>query len=262
MNKNNIFAMALEALAELAPEIHAARADVSPVLPTLADVLADGSSLPRGALFLGLADDGLPVLLNLHDPVPGPLLVCADSGKTALLQIVAKAIIEIHDPDDAQFGVISERPEDWEGFDQSEHCAGIFSIENAAEFILSLGAWAHENKSRQAVVLLMDGLASVDALDAEAKDALRWLLLRGPSRRVWPIVTLKPSDSRQLAPWLELFRTRIFGAIQNAWSVDALLGAAREEVEALIAGSQFLLREGRGWLRFWIPRLNERDSDT
>ena len=263
MNKTNIFAMALEALTELAPEIHAANADVSPVLPTLADILADGSSLPRGALFLGLADDGLPVLLNLLDPVPGPLLVCADSGKTALLKIVAKAIGEVHNAEDVQFGVVSARPEEWDGFDATENCVGIYPIEDesAAGLLVSLAEWAHGNKSQQAIVLLVDDLARVDDLAPEAKDALRWLLLRGPSRRVWPIVTLNPSDSKGLAAWLELFRTRIFGAMKNAWSVETILGAAREEVEALIAGSQFILREGRNWLRFWIPRLDEGESE-
>ena len=263
MSKNNIFAMALEALTELAPEINAASADVSPVLPTLADVLADFSSLPSEALFLGLAEDGLPVLLNLHDPVPGPLLVCADAGKTALLQIMAKAISETHNAEDVQFGVVSARPEEWDGFDTTEHCVGIYPIEDAsaAGFLVSLAEWAHENKSRQAIVLLVDDLSRVDDLEPEAKDALRWLLLRGPSRRVWPIVTLNPSDSKPLADWLELFRTRIFGAMKNAWSMESILGAAREEVEALIAGSQFLLREGRNWLRFWIPRLNEGESE-
>lgn len=263
MDKHNIFAMALEALTELAPEINAARADVSPVLPTLADVLSDASSLPREALFLGLAEDGLPVLLNVHDPVPGPLLVCADTGKTALLQIVAKAISETHNAQDVQFGVVSARADEWDGFDATEHCVGLYPIEDmsAAGFLVSLAGWAHENKSRQAIVLLVDGLARVDDLNPEAKDALRWLLLRGPSRRVWPIVTLSPSDSKGLADWLELFRTRIFGAMTNAWAVEALLGAARDEVEALIAGSQFILREGRNWLRFWIPRLEEGETE-
>ena len=44
---------------------------------------------PREALFLEIADDGLPILLNLHDPVPGPLLISADqsAGKTSFLNI-------------------------------------------------------------------------------------------------------------------------------------------------------------------------------
>ena len=51
----NQFALMLEALTELAPEIQAAQADPQPALPQLSEVLAEFSALPREALFLGLA---------------------------------------------------------------------------------------------------------------------------------------------------------------------------------------------------------------
>lgn len=264
MKKTNSYALTLEALAELAPEINAAGADVTPVLPSLTEALADLTSLPREALFLGIADDALPILLNLHDPVPGPLLVSADNGagKTAFLQTVAKALIELHDPHDVQFGAVTAYPEEWKGFDQAAHCAGIFPVyhKSAADFILSLSEWAHENKSRQSVVLFVDDLSRMEEADPEAKDALRWLLLRGPARHVWPVVSLNPAQSESVLPWLELFRTRIFGRIQNARLAEPLTRSARGGLESLVKGSQFAMREGSNWLRFWIPRLNEGES--
>ncbi len=261
MNRSNIYSLALEALAELAPEINAAGADVGLVLPTLAEALADFSPLPREALFFGIAEDGLPVLLNLHDPLPGPLLVCADAGagKTAFLQVVAKAIAEMHDADDVQFGVVTGYPEEWKDFDRSAHCAGIFPAyhKSAMEFILSLGEWAHANKSRQAVVLLLDDLSRIEEADAEARDTLRWLLLRGPARHVWPIVSLNPIRSGEFLPWLELFRTRIFGRVKEAGLAEIAARSARGELESLAAGAQFAMLEGSQWLRFWIPRLDK-----
>jgi hypothetical protein len=264
MNRKNTYALALEALAELAPEINAAGADVRPVLPSLSEALADFPSLPREALFLGIADDALPILLNLHDPVPGPLLVSADegAGKTAFLQVVAQAIVELHEPSNVQFGVVTAYPEEWKGFEQAAHCAGIFAAyqKNTMEFILSLGEWAHANKSRQSVVLLVDDLSRLEETDSEAKDTLRWLLLRGPSRRVWPIVSLNPSQGESVLPWLELFRTRIFGRIQNARLAGPITRSAGGGLESLVKGSQFAMREGSNWLRFWIPRLDDGES--
>ena len=264
MNKSNTYSLTLEALAELAPEINAAGADVTPVLPSLTEVLADFTSLPREALFLGIADDALPILLNLHDPVPGPLLVSADegAGKTAFLQLVAKALIELHDPNEAQFGVVTAYPEEWKGFDRAAHCAGVFPAhhKSAMDFILSLGEWAHANKSRQSVVLLVDDLSRMEEADPEAKDTLRWLLLRGPARHVWPIVSLNPSQSESVLPWLELFRTRIFGAIKDARLAESIARSAGGGLESLVKGSQFAMLEGSHWLRFWIPRLDERES--
>lgn len=264
MNKSNIYALTLEALAELAPEINAAGADVTPVLPSLTEVLADFASLPREALFLGIADDALPILLNLHDPVPGPLLVSADegAGKTAFLKLVTKALVELHDPNDVQFGVLTAYPEEWKGFDQTAHCAGIFPMyhKSAMDFILSLGAWAHTNRSSQSVVLLMDDLTRMEDANPEIKDTLRWLLLRGPARHVWPIVSLNPAQSESVLPWLELFRTRVFGTIKDAGLAKAVTRSAGGELESLVAGSQFAMLEGSHWLRFWIPRVDEGES--
>lgn len=264
MDKPTIYSLALEALAELAPEINAAGADVAPVLPSLTEALSDLAPLPRASLFFGIAEDGLPVLLNLHDPLPGPLLVCAESGagKTAFLKVVAQAVVEIHDPNEVQFAVLTAHPEEWKGFDPHAHCAGIFPLYDKAamDFIFSLGKWAHENKPRQFIALLVDDFSRMEEADPEAKDTLRWLLLRGPTRRVWPIVSLDPKQSESVLPWLELFRTRIFGRIQNARLAESVTGSARGGLESLVKGSQFAMLEGARWLRFWIPRLDEGES--
>ena len=88
MDKTNRFSLMIDALTELAEEEQAPHASRTPEpgQPTLKSVIADASPLPHTALFLGLAEDGLPVLLDLHDPIPGPILVIADkdSGKTEL----------------------------------------------------------------------------------------------------------------------------------------------------------------------------------
>lgn len=152
--------------------------------PTLSEVLANFGSLPREALFLGVADDALPVLLNLHDPTPGPLLVAADqgAGKTGFLQTVASAISKTKDASDVQFALISPTPHELDTLEDSSNCAGFYSSfdkEKTTDFIHSLGEWAHSNKSDQSVVLLLDKLENFASLDdQDAQDTLRWLLLR------------------------------------------------------------------------------------
>src|SRR5512141_738500 len=83
-------------------------------LPGLKNVLKDLGPLPRAALFLGVAGDRLPVLLNLADPVPGPVLVAGDSGsgKTRLLRLVADAVNRTPAPDSGRFAVIAAQPAD------------------------------------------------------------------------------------------------------------------------------------------------------
>lgn len=261
MTNINRYSLMMEALAELKPEIEAARS-VKPVpaLPPLSEVLDEFGPMPPEALFLGVASDGLPILLNLHDPVPGPLLITGDAGtgKTNLLQLIGNAAVRMHPPQELQFGVLTSHPDEWSGVEDILNNVGIFPLyrESAEDFILSLASWAHGNKtSRQSVLLLLDDLEAASNLNFDARQNLRWLLLRGPVRRVWPIITLNPNRMENIMPWLEAFHTRIFGTIQNPQHINQL-NAENAELDSLNTGSQFTLREGDHWLRFWIPSID------
>lgn len=261
MPEFNRFAMMMEVLAELKPEIEAARqSQPVPVLPPLSEVLAEFGPMPSEALFLGVASDGLPVLLNLHDPVPGPILIGGDAGtgKTALLQNIAVAAGKMHRPEELQFGVLTSHPEEWSGLESISNNVGIFPLyhKSAEDFILSLASWAHGNKtSQQTVLFLLDDLEAATNLDFDAKQDLRWLFLRGPARRVWSFTTVNPNRVENISPWLDAFHTRIFGSIQDS-NVARSLNVENAELETLNIGTQFALREGDHWLRFWIPSFD------
>jgi len=257
----NRYELMMEAMAELKPEIDSARQlKPTPVLPPLNEVLADYGPMPPEALFLGVAFDKLPVLLNLHDPVPGPLLITADpgAGKTALLQTIALAAAKMHQPENLQFGVLSSHPDEWGGMEHIPNNVGVFSLHNQAaeDFILSLASWAHEKRtSQQSVLLLLDDLEAASNLDFDARQNLRWLLLRGPARRVWPIITLNPNRMENIMPWLDAFHTRVFGTMQNSRQISQL-DAVSAELQSLHSGSHFTLKEGDHWLRFWLPSID------
>jgi len=263
MTEINRYALMMEAMAELKPELDAEQArqvKPTPARPSLNEVLADYGPMPLEALFLGVAFDGLPVLLNLHDPVPGPILITADpgSGKTTLLQTIGLAAGKMHQSDDVQFGVLTNHPDEWSGMENIPNNVGVFPLYNqsAEDFILSLASWAHGNKtSQQSVLLLLDDLEAASNLDFDARQNLRWLLLRGPARRVWPILTLNPNRMENIMPWLDAFRTRVFGTMQDQKQIGQL-DAVSAELESLHSGSHFTLQEGDHWLRFWLPSID------
>lgn len=262
--KDNInrYSLMMEAYAELKPELGVARqAKPTPAQPTLNQVLAGFGPMPDEALFLGVASDELPVLLNLHDPIPGPLLIIGDAGtgKTSLLQTIGRAAEIMHQPEKLQFGALTSHPDEWNGFEKVSNNVGVFSIHHRSseDFILSLASWAHGNKSsRQSVLLLLDDLEAITHMDMDAVQNLRWLLLRGPSRRVWPIITLSTQHIGNMEPWLDSFRTRILGNIQDS-NITQKLDARQANLDTLITGSEFALREDEHWLRFWIPILDK-----
>lgn len=266
MNDVNRFDLMIEALAEIIQEDKSRKGPVpspesppaapKPALPTLRTVLTDLSPLPREALFLGVAGDGLPVLLNLYDSVPGPILITGDasSGKTKLLQTVARAAGLLHSPDAVQYGVVTETPEEWKAFMGNESNAGVYltSDDNTRELLQALVTWAHQNRGEgQIVLLLIDNLEAVTGLDEQSQQNLRWLLLRGPSRRVWPFLTLNASRAQHQKEWLEFFRTRLFGFTES--SEDAHLLTGNRTLDHLSAGTEFAMREGDKLLGFWLP---------
>jgi hypothetical protein len=256
MPNHREFSMALQALTELKNNSAASPAVGLP--PALSDVLAEVGPLPLEALFLGIASDHLPVLLNLYDPHPGPMLIAGDagSGKTAFLQTIVQSVTHTHSADDIQFGVITNYPDEWERIETTPHRAGIFPVghQSTQDFMKSLSSWAHSNKNtHQCVLLLVDDLESVASLDLETVQHFRWLLLRGPARRVWPIITLNAPRYGQVISWLQIFRTRVFGRVANARVAEALGGEKASVLGQLEARIQFCLREKDNWLRFWLP---------
>jgi len=259
MPANRQFSLAVNVPVEIREETHAAttRSDLIPTTPTLNSVLAGIGSLPREALFLGMALDGLPVLLNLHDPVPGPLLILgdADSGKTSLLKMIARATQQTHRSSDVQFGVITNQPHEWKSMPASDHHVGIFPAHTKAaqDCILSLASWAHANKSSQSVLLMIDDLEITTTMSDNVLRNLRWLLLRGSARRVWVMATLNAHHYGEVISWIPMFRTRLFGRIVNRIVARALGGDPASGLERLEAGVQFSLRENGVWLRFWAP---------
>ena len=260
-DENNRYTLIMETLTEIQSETEVTH-QTKPMLAlsTLSRVLADLGPMPSEALFLGIASDKLPVLLNLHDSIPGPLLIIGDpgSGKTALLQVIARAAEKMHQPEQLQFGIVTNHPDEWSGLEEVPNNIGTFPVHHRSseDFILSLASWGHGNKSsKQSVLLLLDDLETVSSMDIETVQNLRWLLFRGPARRVWPIITLNSKRLQNMEAWLELFRTRIYGNMQNPDHINKL-GIRFADPASLSKGSEFSMSEGNEWLRFSIPEFD------
>jgi hypothetical protein len=277
MTISNTFSTALQAFQELMPEIEAQKKKpfhrspglvMSPevTLPsamTLEEIIAQNPSLPNDTLMLGMANDGLPVLLNLYEPAPGPVLVLGDSGvgKTSLMQTLARATDLILDPSDIQFGVVSNHPDEWQVLDASPGSLGVWPANHASaqDFIQRIADWAKQlNHGRQVMILFLDDLASIINTSFEVQENIKWLLLNGGKNQVWVVASLNVVRAIRMRVWLDLFNTHIFGYIQQPSMARALTSESLSDFESLVPGLEFDIKQQGGWLRFWLPAIKTR----
>jgi hypothetical protein len=187
--------------------------------------------LAHASLLLGVAENRLPLLIDLYDPTPGPLLVAGDGGggKTILLQSLALGS-DFQDPGEILFGVVTPFPEEWSGLEILSNCLGIWPAYHlsARHFLTQLVSWANVLPgTRQVVVLMVDGLDLLITNGFHDQNDLRWLLTYGPRRQIWPVISINPGRLPRPETWLEYFQTIILGQIKRPQTIQ-LLGVGSE----------------------------------
>lgn len=260
MSLSDNFLLALEAYRDLQPELQSAGQTPAPLpqVPSLKDVVEGRDPWPRESILLGVAEDKLPILLDVYDPTPGPILVVGDggTGKTAFLQSLACSTDVLHDPGDIQFAAITNFPEEWSRVEVLPGSLGVWPVyhQTARDFMVWLCSWADRPRhGRQAVLLFLDDLELTTNSNLEVQKCLRWFLTYGPEYRVWPLVTVNSARALQMKDWLAYFRTRIYGHVKNPALAAELTGDASLNLDGLFPGLQFVLQHPGGQMKFWKP---------
>jgi hypothetical protein len=210
----------------------------------------------QGTLQLGVAENGLPVMLDVYNPAPGPLLVAGDggSGKTAFIQSLALGS-DLQDPGELLFGVLTPFPEEWAEQEALSNCLGIWPAyhKSACHFLCQVVSWAEVLLgSRQVVILMVDGLDLLTTNGFHDQHILRWLLTYGPRRQIWPFVTINPGRLPHPETWLDYFQTRIFGRVQRPQTAQLLVTDPEINLAELTQGRQYGLWRQDCWLKFQL----------
>lgn len=215
--------------------------------------------LLHGSLQLGVAENGLPILIDLYDPTPGSLLVAGDGsgGKTTLLQSLALGS-DFQDPGEILFGVLTPFPEEWSGLEVLSNCLGIWPAyhSSARHFLAQLVSWADVLPgTRQVVVLMVDGFDLLIANGFHDQNDLRWLLTYGPRRQVWPVISINPGRLPRPETWLDYFQTRILGRVKRPQTTQ-LLGVGPEfDLSDLSQKGQYGLWQKDCLVKFHLPSV-------
>ena len=259
MPDNSQSALALRAFHEVQIEMGQDPASGKMLFPGLAETLDRLIDMPGDALLLGIAADGLPVLLHLRDPRPGPILLIGDRGcgKTDFLKVFLLTAQHFCSGSNVNFAILTETPSDFDDFGASDQVLGIWPPydESSADLISRLAARTQYPDIHQPLVLLIDGLEAVLQMEQDAQDDLAYIFSYGPQSLVWPVVTINSGLALKLPQWLSYFRTRIYGRIANPATIEALTPVPGAPLNRLFPGSQFCLRQKSNWLKFWLPSL-------
>jgi len=177
------------------------------------------------------------------------------SGKTAFLRSLAQAS-DLQNPGEIQFGMLTPFLEEWAVLETLSNCLGIWPAYHVAacNFLSQLVSWAYVlPKCQQVVLILFDGLDLLAASGLQVQQDLRWLLMYGPERQIWLVVTVNPGRLTRLENWLVYFRTRILGHVKRPQTARLLVGDPEIDLAALLPGRQFGLLRPEGWLKFCLP---------
>ncbi|HMZ07362.1 MAG TPA: FtsK/SpoIIIE domain-containing protein [Anaerolineales bacterium] len=178
------------------------------------------SPLPANTLLFGVSqEDRKPVLFDMAEPDGGAILVRGEkgSGKTTLLQTIAWNAAEMYRSQQLQFVVATPAYLEWLDFQELPACGGVFSTEsNRFERLVdALGGWMYRFDKRQTLLLLIDGIGSLNRMGSRTRMLLDRVLAYGPYSNIWTVATADPDDLDHDAAWPDLFAWYIHSASKH-----------------------------------------------
>jgi hypothetical protein len=99
---------------------------------------------------------------------------------------------------------------------------------------------------------LIDGLDDFAHFHGGLIDEMDKILVHGPARKIWTIVTSNPRQQKDAHLWLKYFHTRILGYTKSA-AVPNEAGLPETTIRSLSRGCEFILKASGSWIKFCIP---------
>lgn len=230
--------------------------------------------LPKYTLPIGINEDCNPVLFDLKDPRPGPILVIGDEpeANTRFLRLMVSAIDAREDAPDTKFMVISSQPEQWAEWIGAlrvpDCCLGLLSSQDgeADEWVIRLAERVEQRLNGRhmngPIVFMIDNFNFITHTDTDVRLNFEWLCSNGPEAQIWPVFTLPTLQALEMGRWIRYFRTRVMGKMANqaAARLSIYGGLQTDDFDP---ERQFAIRVQDRWLKFWLPVFDlESDPDS
>jgi hypothetical protein len=204
----------------------------SPIVISLQDALKELLPLPHEAVFMGVADDTLPVLFNVLDSKTSNVVVwdMIKGNGLRVLKVISEFLFKYHNNDvvDTEFLVITQSPSDWEGLSEMgmgvtgrTSCIGVvpFYGELTKNLLDSVVQWIrHQEKfhgSKKPIMILVDGLEHINDLDEESQRNFHRILTGGRKRNVYVISTAMLKNGKDVERWMGYIRYHVVARPDN-----------------------------------------------
>jgi len=163
--------------------------------PTIDDVMDSIGPIPSEAVFLGMADDGFPVMLSTFMSSANILIW---NGEASFLKMVADFIMNYKGKGEMEFVVFTNNTEEWEflagetNFKKDTPCIGVipFWSDLADQILLGLAGWVNQGiRPNHSIVVLIEGVENILKMPLESKQNFHYIFLRGKDRKVVAVGT-------------------------------------------------------------------------
>lgn len=219
--------------------------------------------LPEDTAVLGICDDGLPVLLDFTDPMPGSVLVAGTHlpGSRQLLQLALSSTLRRTVSHDLDILVVSQDPSAWQAVNKytGRHHLEILPIYDriSGAAILHLSRMLEQRmngRSRgETILLFIEDVHSVDQLDLDVQVNLQWLIDQGPQYGIWSLAGMSAKGVEKIDSFVASFRTRILGHVDEPGLSARLANVRSIDTTYFHPSQQFCVRVKQNWMNFWLP---------
>lgn len=236
--------------------------DLSRGVPSLEAVLSDQPNIPSYSLFMGICEDGLPLVLDLLEPAAGSFLIASDSGfdNTAFIHSLVTAAFKANQEDEVFIHLISPQADDLLYFHWQPHFKISYDpfqpeIEIVLEEMVNLVV--ERNRTGQIMPAHFFGIDGLDilqqTLSPQSKLRLDWLIEHGPAAGFWTFATIESTYiSPAMAPVLDLFPSRILGSISQPNLARSLSGLSRSYLYNLHDGLEYFVHTMGHSFNIWM----------
>jgi hypothetical protein len=226
-------------------------------------VLQNLAPVPQSSIFLGICEDGLPLLMDLRDPAPGSLLIVGDRQEEnrQLLRTVVASALMLNSPAQVGVDLIVLEPEAYEDIAGTPGSVEVIDVgDGDLPHLLWHRARRASQDSAQAgrgqirLIILEDLEPTLTRLDPESLEALHWLVTCGAARSTWVIAGFAVRHFRQVDDRLfHAFQTRLVGALPDQQFAAYLSGLPAEVTGDLEPGIQYCATIRGQVVCFWLP---------